>query len=435
MKVGAAFVQTLATQVFQSTASIATGVLIARGLGPAGQGEYATFSAGVALGALVASLGQFHGNVLAAADRQGSPRVLLFRAGVHGAAVLALLSVVVLLGGRLLAPDQRVTIVGLFVTVLSLEAVAHMLRGINLGQHHVTGWNVAGLAQRLVYVTTVGMLSLRGRLQLESVVACWAVATGVSVVVSGGWIWLRTPSVPFTLRRIWEGWGRRLAQGMRAFVTIGLTLLLVRADIWMLGPMLGVATVGQVSVATYLAEWLWYVPSILGNLMFAVVAADQGVDSIRRIARSARLVTALLVPTMVVLVVSGRWLVHLLYGPAYQEAGVLFTALLPGMTALGIHLVVDSYFAGSGFPPITYGGAVFAVTAKVGLNLIVVPRFGALGAACVTSVVYCGLLVLKGVWFVRTTGVPVHDLIVANRSDIAYVMDRLRVGERVWARG
>jgi O-antigen/teichoic acid export membrane protein len=424
VKVGPAFLQTLASQVFQSTASLLTGVLIARGLGPTGQGRYATFAAGVGLGALIASLGQFHGNVLAAADRGASPRLLVLRAIVHGCAVFGALAATVLLGGEVLGGERRITIVFAFVLVLSLEAVADMVRGINLGQHHVTGWNVAGLTQRMVYFLAIAGLAAATGLQLENVVACWATATFVSVIVSAGWVWWRTPRAPLTFAGMWMGWGRRLAQGLRAFATIGFTLLLVRADVWMLGPMLGVATVGQVSVATYLAEWLWYIPSILGNLLFAVVAADPGHASVHRVARSARLVTALLVPGMVVLIIAGRTLVHVLYGPAYAQAGLLFTILLPGMTALGLHLVVDAYFAGRGFPPITIGGALGAMVAKGSLNLLVVPRWGAPGAAAVTSLVYIALLTLKVVWFTRTTGVGWRDLFILNRSDAGYLKER-----------
>jgi O-antigen/teichoic acid export membrane protein len=426
MKVGAAFVQTLASQLLQSLASIVTGVLIARGLGPTGQGHYATFAAGIALGAFIASLGQFHGNVLAAADPRATPRVLLLRALLHGLVILLVLLAALLIGGHRLVPAGRQTLAFLFALVLSLEAVAQMLGGINLGRHHVTGWNVASVTQRFAYFTAVGLLVLQVGLRLEGVVACWAAATFLSVLVSGVWIWWRSPPEPMTLALVGIGWGGRLAQGLRAFVTVALTLLLVRADVWMLGPMLGAATVGQVSVATYLAEWLWYIPSILGNLLFAVVAADRGVRAIHQVARSARLVSTLLTAVMVVLLLAGRSLVQLLYGPSYQEAGVLFMLLLPGMTALGVHLVIDAYFAGCGFPPITIWGAVTAVVVKIGLNLLVVPTYGVRGAVAVTSLVYFGLLTLKVVWFVRTTGVRPQELLLCNRSDLAYLRARVQ---------
>lgn len=426
MKVGAAFTQTLGSQLLQSTASVATGVLVARGLGPSGQGRYATFAAGVALGALFASLGQFHGNVLAAADRQSSPRVLLARATIHALVVVSALTTLTLAGGDALGV-KGLGLPVLFVLILGLEALADMVRGINLGQHHVTGWNIASLTQRIAYLCGVVTLTMRSHLDLQSVLECWATATFVSIVVSGTWVWVHSPAQRIDLKGMWTGWGGRLSQGMRAFVTIGFTLLLVRADVWMLRPMLGVATVGQVSVATYLAEWMWYVPSILGNLLFAVVARDRGPESIRRVARSARLVTALLVPVGVVLIGGGRLLVHLMYGNPYDEAGILFSLLVPGMTALGIHLVVDSFFAGSGFPPVTYFGALGALTAKALLNLLVVPHFGAEGAAAVTSLVYIGLLGLKVVWFRRVTGTGFKDLLLVNSSDVAYIGGRLQL--------
>lgn len=424
MRVGAAFLQTLATQLFQSVASLATGILIARGLGPAGQGHYATFAAGIALGAFVASLGQFHGNVLAAADRKVGARVLLVRALLHGVVILAVLVLALLISGNRFVSVQQQSLAFLFALVLSLEAVAQMLGGINLGRHHVGGWNIATVTQRCAYFVTVGLVSVKLGLRLEAVVACWAAATLLSVVVSAAWIWTRSSTEPAPLAQIGTGWVGRLSQGMRPYITVGLMLLLMRTDIWMLGPMLGPATVGQISVATYIGEWLWYIPSILGNLLFAVVAADRGPVSVNRVARSARLIATLLVPAMIVLIVFGRSLVGLMYGPLYQQAGLLFTLLLPGMAALGIHLVIDSYFAGSGFPSIMILGAVGAVVAKVSINLMVVPRWGAVGAATATSFVYIGLLGLKVLWFRRTARVSLRDLFLLNRSDIAYMMTR-----------
>src|SRR6266404_1797915 len=79
MRVGRAFLQTFATQVFQSVASIVTGVMIARGLGPAGQGLYAVFAAAIGLGVVAASVGQFEGNVISSAGRREAGRVLLVR--------------------------------------------------------------------------------------------------------------------------------------------------------------------------------------------------------------------------------------------------------------------------------------------------------------------------------------------------------------------
>ncbi len=95
MRVGPAFLQTFAVQIVQTAASILTGVLIARGLGPAGQGHYALFAAAITFAVIVASFGQFEGNVLSSAGQSGPGRILLVRAILH-ALIVALILMVLL---------------------------------------------------------------------------------------------------------------------------------------------------------------------------------------------------------------------------------------------------------------------------------------------------------------------------------------------------
>src|SRR2546421_11064112 len=88
MRVGPAFLQTFASQVIQSVASIATGILIARGLGPAGQGRYALFAAAVGLFSTLAAAGQFEGHVLVSAGERSKGRVLLARSVLQALAAM-----------------------------------------------------------------------------------------------------------------------------------------------------------------------------------------------------------------------------------------------------------------------------------------------------------------------------------------------------------
>ena len=148
MRVGRAFLQTFTVQVVQSAASVATGVLIARGLGPADQGRYALFSAAVALGAVLVALGQFQGNVLSTTEQPGSGRILLLRSILQCLAVLAILTI--LHGAGLTIPglSHLGDLTYAFMAVLFVEALAQMVRGINLGQHDVTSFNLGTFSQR-----------------------------------------------------------------------------------------------------------------------------------------------------------------------------------------------------------------------------------------------------------------------------------------------
>ena len=428
MKLTAAFAQTLAVQVVQSAASIATAALIARALGPVGQGVYASLIATVALVAVVGTLGQFQGNVLVGAGGATSPRLLLTVALSQAALVLAVALITRPLWAPLVSHETFLAL--LFAAVLCAEVLAQLLRGINLGRRHIIAFNLVTFCQRFLLLGAVGAASLaKIRLTVAAVVACWLAAVGLSALVSAIWIWRRSEPVRLSLQRTAAAWWQVVGHGGRPLVVVVLTLLLVRLDVWMIRPMLGAASVGQLSVANGLAEWLWYVPSILNNLLFAAVAADPRGKALGKVAQASRFIAAGTLPASIALFLGGRALVTAIYGQQFAPAGSLFVVLVPGVAALALHLVIDAYFAGSGFPPVTLWTAAGALAAKFALNLVLVPALGIIGAAFSTSVVYVGMLVVKVVALRSARGVAVRDLFILRRSDISSVL----VSARGWA--
>ena len=420
MRVGPAFLQTFASQVIQSAASIATGILIARGLGPAGQGRYALFAAAVGLVSVLGAAGQFEGHVLTSAGERTRGRVLLARSLLQALAGVAVIALAQPVWRRWLRLEGDHLLSGLFLLVVVGELTALLFRGINLGQHHITAYNIVALVQRLSYLMLVAGLTAAGWLRVETVLAAWLVAVAANVTVGGWWIWRRSERAPLSWRVVQEGWGHTLKRGLRALAAISLTLVLVRADVYMIGPMLGVEAVGQISVASTFAEYLWYIPSILGSVLFAAVAASRGPETVAKICRASRTTIAALAPVVLGLLLVGRWVVILVYGHAYGQAATVFLLLLPGMFAVSLHLIIDSYFTGSGFPPITYLAAAGALLLKVAINLLLVPKMGLQGAAVATSVVYVSLLIVKVVAFSRETGVSVGTLFRPRWQDVRH---------------
>lgn len=409
--------QTMVTQAGQSVMSIATAILIARALGPAGQGTYATIVAGVAIGALLAALGQSQGNVLAAAGNIAA-RPLVAAAILHSivlAAVLVLTSGLWHAAFGVEAGSALAYLVGL---VLALEMLSQMLRGVNLGRHQVTAFNLSAFAQRFSMLLAVAALLAMSGLTVGRVISAWAMSALVSIVLSIFWIWRSTDAIALDARAIGSSWRQAFRHGGRALVVLAMTLLLVRSDIWLLRYLTDEPTVGQMSVALGLAEWLWYVPGMLNNLLFAAVAADRGGETTRQVLRATRLVAALSIPAAVVLVLVGAFVVRLLYGPAYAPAGTLFVLLVPGMTAIAIHLVLDSYFAGRGFPPISQWAVALTLALKVMLTILAVPKWGAEGAAVVTSIAYAVLLGIKVIGIRQSAAVALRDILIASRDDI-----------------
>jgi len=427
VRVASAVVQTLASQIVQSAASLVTAILIARGLGPVGQGGYAVFVTAVGLGAVIASFGQYEGNVLTSAGTREPGRVLLSRAVVHALVVAAVLTA---LRPAWEPPATRLGVegeaLGLFPIIVALEIAALLLRGVNLGQHRVAAFNAVSLLQRLVYLLAIIGVARVVDLSLALVLRCWAVATAASLTVGAGWAWARSPGGAATLAAIRAGWIASLRRGWRPLVTIVLTLVLVRFDVWTLGPRLGSAAVGQISVASGWVEWLWYVPTVVSTVLFAAVAADPVTRRLETVAQAARLVSAVMVPAGIALMLVGDLLIPALYGDAYQEAGAAFVRLVPGAAAVAVHLVIDSHFAGRGFPPVSVLGAAGALALKAGLNAVLVPGDGIRGAAVATSVAFAALLTTKLLVLRAETRWPVHRFLLLQGADVREAWTRVR---------
>ena len=108
-----------------------------------------------------------------------SPAVPAGSAGLARGLLVVGLSLWRLIGRR----EALVDVAGFFVVVLALEVGAQLLRGVNLGQHHITGYNLATLIHRIVYLLVVASLSVTVGLRLSRVLLAWTTASLLSVVL------------------------------------------------------------------------------------------------------------------------------------------------------------------------------------------------------------------------------------------------------------
>jgi O-antigen/teichoic acid export membrane protein len=98
------------------------------------------------------------------------------------------------------------------------------------------------------------------------------------------------------------------------------------------------------------------------------------------------------------------FLVPLLYGEAYSAALPAFYILLPAMGLLTVYRVVARYFISRGRQRLNIVTQLIALVVNVGLNFVLMPRYGIEGAA-VSSLISYGLeAVIIAVVFLRETG-------------------------------
>jgi O-antigen/teichoic acid export membrane protein len=286
-----------------------------------------------------------------------------------------------------------------------------------LGRQRVIAYGAIRLLRRgllvilVVAVAAIATMSLIVALILNLAVLA---ATGLAILWAAGrdgTLGLR-PSAPL-LRE-------ELRFGGRAILGTLAERLQFRADAFLVNAIRGVRETGVYSVTSGLAETLWYVPNALGTVMFSR-AVDPTADAGRIAAVLTRTTIAVAVATSIPAFILGPRLVEIVYGAEFGEAGDALRLILPGIVAYSVVAVLSRYIVGQGRPGTGTAVLLIGLALNVGSNLILIPRYGILGAAASSSISYAVTALLTLIVFRRLSGRGWVETLVLRDSDMRSV--------------
>lgn len=192
--------------------------------------------------------------------------------------------------------------------------------------------------------------------------------------------------------------------GVRGQVGGMLGLLNLRLDFVVLGAMAGPATVGTYAIASKYAELLklpglavtWVMYPRVARLGAAAISAR-----IRALVpRSVLLSVALAVP----LAAAAAFVLPALYGSEFDSAVPPSYVLLAGLVLAGASGLATAYLYGDGRPGLNSVGMGLGLIITVVLDLLLIPRFGAMGAAAASAVSYLVTDIVLLTMFLRLSG-------------------------------
>lgn len=189
---------------------------------------------------------------------------------------------------------------------------------------------------------------------------------------------------------------------------------LYKVDIILITRFLGPSEAGIYAAALALAEYLWFVPASLQNLLIHSTSdlwEDRRINTINDIASRATRYTVLVVTLMALGIAAlATHFIPLYYPDEFIGAVEPLYVLLPGAVAFAIARPTFSIGQGNGnLRPLIVASGVAALLNLV-LNIVLIPRFGIIGAAVATSIGYASMLVMH-TWSARSLGFnPLNDL-------------------------
>ncbi|MDP9781664.1 lipopolysaccharide biosynthesis protein [Pseudomonas fluorescens] len=394
-------------------------VLLARILGPSERGLFALFST---LPDLIsaATSGGLNSAVGYQAAQHRSMGLLLSQVLVFGCLLAGVLTLLVVALVREFGAELDITTqLGLLAWLLLLAVPLTVLKSGLLTLHNASGGVGAFNALRLMeslapLLLFIALFWMWKDTALEAALTSWL--AGLSLVVLTGWVWLRRDHV-FTLHWDRAAQNELLRYGARSHPDLLFQQVVLRSDYLFIGALLGSTALGHYAMASAAAELLLIVPeAVTTPLMKRLLQQDSDMKRLTPLA--LRLTATVMLGACLTMALIGEWLIVTLFGIAYQPAYPALLALLPGLFGLCYASILRLDLLGKDRPGtvslLMGAGALLSLA----LNLILIPRYGIVGAAAASSIAYLGITLGLLAVYCRLSGVALWQTLIILPSDL-----------------
>ena len=414
---------TFAFQVFGMAAGAITNIVIARTLGPPGKGILTLLGSGVFMATSLGALGLQAASVYLIGKGRFTKEEMAAAVTVTGLATGVLCAIATWL--FLPRFQGTVPLTPLMIGATALVVMPALLRlnlsGIFLATGRMFAYNLslAGLSVAWTIGAFVLLVPLRGGVQ-DAVLALVRHPDRGGAGHHCG----RLPEAPPRTRGLWRCLRSSLGFGLQTYAANLIWIMVLRIDSFILAAYRSAAEVGIYSVAVLVAEVMLHLPRSLSLVLTRRFAAGALLPTAHLAARASRLGSMAVFGLGIGLAVLAQPVIPFIFGAGFTASTPPLLWLLPGIASLSIAAPLSLYLVQQrGKPVWTGGSALIALLINVGLNLLWIPRHGAVGAAWASSVAYTVHAVVIALLFRNQTGLGWAHLVLPRRDDFRTWID------------
>lgn len=252
-----------------------------------------------------------------------------------------------------------------------------------------------GLLRQALWLAAVALLMLRNVAFYDVIIARTLIGAAEAVVV----LW--------TVKRVGlvQGTAKFVPQEARTMLLAGFPLVLTtlasgiyhRIDQVMLHKMSGDQVLGPYVIAVQLTELFSALPVALMASLFPALAQSAKDDERfkRYLGETYRFLLVIVFAVCALVTPVAAPMVELLYGKQYLPTASLLIVLVWSEVPIFFGVVMSNALVAKGMQKYMAYGAIAGAGVNVLLNLVLIPRYGALGASWATVMSYC----IAGIFF------------------------------------
>ncbi len=417
--------RTFSTQVPSLIISIISGIFLTRLLGAEGKGVYALFYANIEIMVMIFVLGCDMGIIYYGSNKKISEQKLQGISLSVLAVFVPLLTVIILsFNVDFLFPDNydalffRLFLLGMF----TLQVVNTLISAFLKTKKSFKYINRISLINSIFNVVTYSSLFLLNAKGYLSVDVSFIFKTSLTILAINTLMWVYSfakelkfyPSFKLSFQEDIKPFFKYI---FPVFISLIINFLNYRFDIWLVSYFKGNVQLGLYVLAVNFAQFILLYSKIIGGVMMPYLSEDNHEQRVKYFTTYSRINFVSVIVMVTVLAVIGDFLLVLLYGEEFAHSAAPFQVLLIGMVFTAMSQLFSIMLFSKGKNNVALLANSIGLISTVALDLLLIPKYGIIGAAWATSASYFALFLVLLVYLLAKEKVAFIDLFLIKRTD------------------
>ena len=412
---------TFITNNFYFVLALASSVIIARALGPEGRGIYALVLLLPGFLITFTNLGIGQASVYFIGKKKYIPKIV-FGNNIFLAFIITIFTIIIGLiiiiyfsGVFFPGIKQEYLLFGLFF--IPFNIFFNFISDILLALQKIKKYNIIVYVFRaLLFLLFITPFFVWLSIGVKTVITIELVSYFIACIVLFFWVKKETNGISLKINRAYV---RDFFQyGIRVYLANLLSFVRRRLDIFLLNLYLNPFAVGVYSIARGLSEKILLVARSAGTVLFPRVASETKADELKRFTPIVcRNIIFISVLAAIVISIFTEHIINIFYAKEFLGAVGPLNILLIGEVAISAIITLGNDIAGRGKPMINAYINLAALAVNFTSLIILLPRFGLIGAAWAASASYVVLALITLFVYRQISGNNIIDIILIKKED------------------
>jgi O-antigen/teichoic acid export membrane protein len=311
----------------------------------------------------------------------------------------------------------------ILLIILPFGALSFYFNRLLVGKSYFVFTNRFSIVQAIIYI--IGISVLIGYFNLGIMGGLLSVLA-YNMAISGTFMFFSLRKYPMQ----WK-WNRHFfkeiySYGIKGWLGDLALRLNLRVDQMILG-IYSAYALGIYGVSVLLAEVLWIIPDSLGPILMNKIAQEESTEKRNELIYKLHRVTFYGSLGLSLLgAVAGYFLIPILFGEKYEKAILPFLLVLPGIVVFSSTKIMTKLFSGTGKVIYTTSIILIGTSVSVSSYFILIPMYGATGAAIGSSIGYSTASIAALSLAVRKYDLHFKELFLIHFSDAKWLIQKVK---------